>query len=74
MSNLEYAKSQLDTLPENTLEKVIEFISFQRFSLGLFEDDTKYLSSIPRMMEIIKEGMDTPLSECVPLSEVWPDV
>ena len=74
MSNLDYAKNQLDSLPENALEKVIAFIAVQKVSLGMFEDDTEYLSSIPRMMEIIKQGMETPLSECVPLSEVWSDV
>ena len=74
MTNREYIKQQIDTLPESAVEKVIEFISFQKFSLGLFENDTEYLASIPRVAESIKEGMKTPLSDCVPLSEVWPDV
>ena len=74
MNKLEYAKSQLDTLPENVVDKVIEFISFQRFSLGLYDDDDEYLASISGMTESIKEGLATPLSECVPLSKVWPDV
>ncbi|MCL1819060.1 MAG: hypothetical protein FWG36_00225 [Oscillospiraceae bacterium] len=74
MSNRDYAKIQIDTLPESALEKVIEFISFQRYSLGLFDDDDDYLASIPGMTESIKEGLATPLSECVPLSKVWSDV
>jgi hypothetical protein len=74
MSNREYAKTQIDILPDNAVEKVIEFISFQRYSLGLFENDDDYLASIPGMTESIKDGLSTPLSECVPLSEVWPDV
>ena len=75
-SNRDYAKTQIDALPDNAVEKVIEFISFQRFSLGLFDDDDDddYLASIPGMTESIKEGLATPLSECVPLSKVWPDV
>ena len=74
MSNRDYAKIQIDSLPDNAVEKVIEFISFQRFSLGLFDSDDEYLASIPGMTESIKEGLSTPLSECVPLSQVWPDV
>ena len=35
-------------------------------------DDTAHLGMIPGMMASIQEGIDTPLSECVPLSEVWP--
>jgi len=74
MSGRDYAKIQLDTLPEDVIEKVIEFISFQKFSIGMYDNDTDYLNSIPGMTEKIKEGMNTPLSECVPMSEVWVDV
>ena len=74
MTNREYIKAQADILPENVIEKLIEFISFQKYSLGLFDNDTDYLSSIPGMVEIIKDGLNTPLSDCVSLSEVWPDV
>jgi len=74
MSGRDYAKIQLDTLPEDVIEKVIEFISFQKFSIGMYDNDTDYLNSIPGMSEKIKEGMNTPLSECVPMSEVWADV
>ena len=74
MTNREYIKTQIDTLPEDALEKVMEFITFQRFMLGLYDDGTKYLMSVPGMAEKIKDGINTPLSECVPLSEVWSDV
>jgi hypothetical protein len=74
MTSIEYAKNQLDLLPESAIEKIIEFIIFQRFTLGLDEDDTGYLTSIPSMADKIKAGMNTPLSECVPLTEVWGDV
>ena len=33
-----------------------------------------YLMSIPGMYESITEGAKTPISECIPLSEVWGDV
>ena len=74
MINREYIKTQIDTLPEGTLEKLIEFIKFQRFTLGLYDDDTDYLMSVPGMADTIKDGLKTPLSDCVPLSEVWSDV
>ena len=74
MTNREYIKRQIDTLPEGVLDKIVEFITFQRFTLGLYDNDTDYLMSVPGMAEIIKDGLQTPLSECVPLSEVWSDV
>ena len=33
-------------------------------------DDFTYLSSMPGMMQSIEEVINTPLSECIPLSEV----
>ena len=74
MSGRDYAKMQLDSLPEEVIEKVIEFISFQKFNIGMYDNDTDYITSIPGMTEKIKAGMDTPLSECVSMSEVWADV
>jgi hypothetical protein len=74
MSNRDYAKAQIDILPDGAIEKVLEFISFQKYSLGLYDNDTDYLTSVPGMAGKIKAGLNTPLSACVPLSEVWPDV
>ena len=34
------------------------------------QDDDEYLDSVPGMNEIIKEGLATPLSECISLSDV----
>ena len=36
--------------------------------------ETLYLISIPGMMASIQEGRETPLAECVPISEIWPDI
>jgi len=74
MTSRDYVRAQLDTLPESVIERVVEFISFQKYSLGLYDNDTDYLMSVPGMAEKIKSGLNTPLSDCVPLSEVWPDV
>lgn len=74
MSNREYARSQIDILPDSAVDKVIEFILFQRYALGLFDSDDDYLASMPGMTDSIVEGLNTPLSECVDLTEVWTDV
>ncbi|MCL1994603.1 MAG: hypothetical protein FWG63_00180 [Defluviitaleaceae bacterium] len=39
-----------------------------------FANETEYLTSIPGMDESIIKGMNTPVSECVPMEEVFPDV
>lgn len=74
MSSREYVKFQADTLPEQVIERVIEFISFQRFRLGLFENDTEYLMSIPGMVDKIESAVQEPLSDCVTVAELWPNV
>ena len=74
MTKRDYIRTQIDALPDDTLDKVVEFIVFQRFTLGLFDSDTDYLLSVPGMSGIIRDGLNTPLSDCVPLSEVWADV
>jgi len=65
MSNLDFIKNQLDTLPESVLANVIEFIAFQCYSIDLFDNDDDYLSSVSGMNEIIMEGKVTPLSDCL---------
>ena len=70
MTVRDHVKVQVDTLPEHLLEKVLEFISFQKFNHDLYESDDDYLDSFPHMSEIIKEGLATPISECISLSDV----
>ena len=74
MTGRDYAKAQIDTLPENVIDKVVEFISFQKYSLGLHDSDNDYILSVPNMAEVIRDGLNTSVDKCVPLSEVWPDV
>jgi hypothetical protein len=61
MTARELVKTELDTLSDETVKNV------------LFENDSVYLSAISGMMDSIKKGIETPLSECKNLSEVWPD-
>jgi hypothetical protein len=74
MSNRELIRTQIDSLPEVELEKVVDFLKNLRLKLGIYENDTEYLNSIPGMAESIIAGMNEPLSECVAVSEVWSDV
>jgi hypothetical protein len=57
-----------------TYNTVRDFLLFQKYRDILQMDDTAYLNTIPGMTDSIKEGIETPLSECVPLSGVWDDV
>jgi len=54
--------AEIETLPEE--------------NAGLLRqlDDSTYLASIPGMSNSIRDGVNTPLSECVPLEKVWADV
>ena len=74
MSNRDYVKMQIDALPDGVVEKIMEFIAYQKFALGIYDNDTDYLTAIPGMAESIKSAGAEPLSSCVPVSELWPDV
>ena len=37
-------------------------------------DNATYLNTIPGMADSIKDGIETPISDCVPISSVWADV
>ena len=74
MTIRESVKKDIDTLPEEAVYAVRDFVLFQKYRGILEIDDSTYLNAIPGMMRSIEEGINTPLSECVPLSEVWPDV
>jgi hypothetical protein len=74
MTIRESVKREIDTLPNDALYAVRDFLQFQKYRDILEMDDTTYLNSIPGMAESIRNGIETPLSECVPLSSVWADV
>jgi len=74
MTTREYVKGQIEALPEAIIERIQEYISFQRYSMGLFENDTAYLQSIPGMVESIKAAAAEPLEDGIDASEVDFDV
>ena len=70
MTTREYLKTQIDMLPEMAINRVWEFVQFQKYSIGLYENDTEYLSSIPGMVSSIKAAAKEPLEEGVDANEV----
>ena len=74
MTIRESVKKDIDTLPEEAVYAVRDFVLFQKYRGILEIDDSTYLNAIPGMMRSIEEGINTPISECISLSEVWPDV
>jgi hypothetical protein len=70
MTDRDYIKTQIDILPDTELKKLIEFIAFRKYSLGIYNNDTEYLASIPGMVESIKVAASEPLENGVSASEV----
>jgi hypothetical protein len=74
MTIRESVKREIDTLPEAALYSVRDFVLFQKYRAIGETDDAAYLDSIPGMTDSIKQGLETPVSQCMPLTDVWPDV
>ena len=70
MTTREYLKTQIDMLPEMIIDRVCEFIQFQKYSVGLYGNDTEYLSSIPGMVSSIKAAATESLEEGVDADNV----
>ena len=74
MTIRESVKNEIDTLSNDALYAVRDFLLFQKYRTILEMDDESYLNSIPGMSDSIKEGINTPFEECISLSDVWADV
>jgi len=74
MTIREAIKNEIDMLPDDALSVVQDFLLFQKYRTILEMDDSTYLNSIPNMANSIKDGIETSINECVPLSDVWSDV
>jgi hypothetical protein len=64
--------SEIESLPEESVGLLRQFIGFLKYRSGEL-DDSAYLASVPGMMDSISEGVATPLSDCIPIANVWPD-
>ncbi|MDR1829809.1 MAG: hypothetical protein LBQ76_03465 [Candidatus Fibromonas sp.] len=62
--------AEIENLPEENVGLLRQFLQFLKYRTS----DSTYLASIPGMSNSIRNGVNTPLSECVPLEKVWPDV
>ena len=74
MSNRDYVRMQINSLPDSIIDRLQDFIAYQKFTHGLYDNDTDYLTAIPGMVESIKAAAAEPLEDCVSVSEIWPDV
>jgi hypothetical protein len=70
MTTREYLKTQIDILPERAIGMLCEYIQFQKFCIGLYDNDTEYLSSIPGMVSSIKAAAGEPLEEGIDADSV----
>ena len=74
MTIRESIKTEIDSLSDEAVHAVRDFLLFQKYRAILETDDSTYLSNISGMADSIKDGLNTPVSECIPLSSVWSDV
>lgn len=63
MPSREYIKNAIDTLPDSAIEKIWEFVTFQKFSLNLFDRDKAAIQDM-EMASMSSTGFwDTPDDE-----------
>ena len=74
MTIRESVKNEIDALSDDALCAVRDFVLFQKYREILEMNDAAYFDTIPGMTDSIEKGINTPLSECIPLSGVWDDV
>ena len=73
MSNRDMCISVINSMEEWQLQSVLEMLRAVKGTMDKLETgalETRELLSIPGMGEKLVEGMKTPLSDCVPESEV----
>ena len=75
MSNRDFAKIQIDVLPDSAVDKVIEFMSFQLYSLGITTDGTNALQTTHRPVESDQKVSSTwdKLDEVISHMDILPD-
>ncbi len=73
MSNREMCISVINSMEEWQLQSVLEMLQAVKNTMDQLESgawETMQLLSDPEMAEKLIEGKNTPLSECIPESEV----
>ena len=74
MTTREHLKTQIDTLPDEAINRVWEFIQFQKqfpkSGVELYDNDTEYLSSIHGMVSSIKAAAKESLEEGIDADDI----
>ena len=73
MSNRDMCVSVIDSMPEWQLQSVLEMLQAIKGTMDKLESgalETMQLLSDPDLAEKLINGKNTPLSECIPESEV----
>ena len=73
MSNRDMCVSVIDSMPEWQLQSVLEMLQAVKGTMDKLESgalETMQLLSDPDLAEKLIDGKNTPLSECIPESEV----
>lgn len=63
-------KKEIDTLSEDLLGEVIDFVGYLKMKKGIYENDTDYLESIPMVKESILDGEKEKIEDCKPLKDI----
>jgi len=63
MTSRDYVKSEIDTLPDFIIDKLQEFIFFQKFSLRILRQDIETISDIEMASMSSTDFWDNPEDE-----------
>ncbi|MDR2591745.1 MAG: hypothetical protein LBC59_02950 [Chitinispirillales bacterium] len=64
MTSRELAITYISTLPDSTIDRILDYILYQKYIVDKENDEETDIESIPTMMEIIDNGINTPWEEC----------
>jgi hypothetical protein len=69
MTSRELAITYISTLPDSTVDRILDYILYQKYIADKENDEEVDIESIPTMMEIIDNGINTPWEECKVIPE-----
>jgi len=64
MTSRELAITYISTLPDSTVDRILDYILYQKYIVDRERDEEVDIESIPSMMKIIDNGINTPWEEC----------
>ena len=60
----------INSLPDDVLNHVQNYIAFLKFNYNLYDNDTDYINSIPGLTKKILDSVNSPKSEFMPMEKV----